>query len=122
MTAKDIKKHEFKPGQSGNPNGRPKGSPNRSTIAKKWLETKIDLNNPITGEKQKLTLEEAITLAQIQEAQDGSTKAYNALMDSAHGKAPQSVDVTSQGEGIKPQIIVSSQEIADGLADKDDGL
>ena len=28
----------FKKGQSGNPKGRPKGSKNRSTIIKKWLE------------------------------------------------------------------------------------
>ena len=28
----------YKKGQSGNPNGRPKGSKNRSTIAKKWLQ------------------------------------------------------------------------------------
>ena len=35
----NIKPFEFKKGQSGNPAGRPKGSKNRSTIAKKWLET-----------------------------------------------------------------------------------
>ena len=37
--ADNIKKHEFKKGQSGNPKGRPVGSKNRSTIVKKWLET-----------------------------------------------------------------------------------
>jgi hypothetical protein len=29
----------FEQGESGNPNGRPKGSRNRSTIARLWLET-----------------------------------------------------------------------------------
>ena len=29
----------WKPGESGNPNGRPKGSKNRSTIAKRLLES-----------------------------------------------------------------------------------
>ena len=28
----------WKKGESGNPNGKPKGVKNRSTIAKKWLE------------------------------------------------------------------------------------
>ena len=28
----------FEQGESGNPNGRPKGSRNRSTIARRWLE------------------------------------------------------------------------------------
>ena len=30
----------FKKGESGNPNGRPKGSKNRSTIMEKWLEVR----------------------------------------------------------------------------------
>jgi len=34
MAKDDIKEHEFKKGQSGNPNERPKGLRNRSTIAK----------------------------------------------------------------------------------------
>ena len=34
MAKEDIKKHQFKKGQSGNPNGRPKGARNRSTTAR----------------------------------------------------------------------------------------
>ena len=36
----------FKKGESGNPNGRPKGSLNRSTVAKKWLSTNQEYKNP----------------------------------------------------------------------------
>ena len=36
----------FQKGQSGNPKGRPVGSKNRSTIAKKWLEIEQKLKNP----------------------------------------------------------------------------
>ena len=51
----NIEKHEFKKGQSGNPNGRPKGSKNRSTIAKYWLEVNQNLKNPLTGENETMS-------------------------------------------------------------------
>ena len=42
----------FEKGESGNPNGRPKGAKNRSTIAKYWLEVNQNLKNPLTGESE----------------------------------------------------------------------
>ncbi|WP_425405852.1 DUF5681 domain-containing protein [Hwanghaeella sp.] len=55
MTVSAAKKqnHRFQPGQSGNPNGRPKGSRNKATIA---VETILD------GEAEALT-RKAIELA-----------------------------------------------------------
>ena len=44
----------FEQGESGNPNGRPKGSRNRSTIARLWLETTQKAKNPITGVEETL--------------------------------------------------------------------
>lgn len=34
--------HKFRPGQSGNPKGRPKGSKNESTILRELMERKLD--------------------------------------------------------------------------------
>ena len=82
----------FKKGESGNPNGRPKGSLNRATVARKWLEVMEKITNPITGSKEQLSQEDAITLAQINKARKGDTNAYRALMDSVYGKAPQTID------------------------------
>ena len=48
----------FKKGESGNPAGRPKGSLNRSTIAKRWLEVEQDLKNPLTGDTEKMSQED----------------------------------------------------------------
>ena len=76
----------FKKGESGNPNGRPKGVRDRSTIVKYWLEAKQDFNNPLTGEKEILEQQDIITLSLIIEAKCGNVQAFNALMDSAHGK------------------------------------
>jgi hypothetical protein len=88
----------FLPGNNANPNGRPVGSKNRSTIAKKWLEMELSSRNPLTGEMQKLSQEDIITLTQIKKAQyDEDTLAYKALMDSAYGAPKQEIDQTVTG-------------------------
>ena len=84
----------FKKGQSGNPKGRPKGSLNRSTIAKKWLEV-LSQEELEDGVVKWLSNEEAITLALIQKARKGDVNAYKALMDSAYGTAKDTVDINS---------------------------
>ena len=94
--SKPPEETRFKPGESGNPKGRPKGSRNRSTIARKWLEAMgqgVDLD----GNEVELSYEDLITLAQIKKAKEsGDTAAYNALVDSAYGKARQAIDITER--------------------------
>jgi hypothetical protein len=69
----------FKPGQSGNPNGRPKGKRNRSTILKELL----DMND------QELKMHQA----QIEKAIElKDTNAYKAVLDSAYGAPVQQID------------------------------
>ena len=84
----------FKKGESGNPNGRPKGRLNRSTIAKKWLEV-LSQEEIEDGVVKWLSNEEAITLALIQKARKGDVNAYKALMDSAYGTAKDTLDLNS---------------------------
>jgi hypothetical protein len=55
----------FKKGEVTNPNGRPKGSKNRSTIVRELLEYASKQKNVLTGEEQTLTQEQAITLAML---------------------------------------------------------
>ena len=92
MSKDNIKDHEFKKGESGNPNGRPKGSLNRSTIVKKWLSAQEDATNPITSVKESMSQEDIITLALIKKARKGDTSAYKALMDSGYGAPKQEVE------------------------------
>lgn len=92
MSADDIKKHEFNKGESGNPNGRPKGSKNRSTIARQWLEVNQNLKNPLTGANETMSQEDLITLALIKKARDGDVNAYKALMDSGYGAPIQQIE------------------------------
>lgn len=81
----------FGPNNNANPNGRPKGSRNRSTILKELL----DLNDN----------ELKMHMAQIKKAIESSdTSAYNAVLDSAYGKPQQQTDITTNGESIKENI------------------
>ena len=84
----------FKKGESGNPNGRPKGSRNRSTIARQWLEVSQKLKNPLTGENETMSQEDLMTLALIKKAREGDVNAYKALMDSGYGAPIQQIDQT----------------------------
>ena len=88
----NIEKHEFKKGESGNPNGRPKGSRNRSTIARQWLEVNQNLKNPLTGENETMSQEDLMTLALIKKAREGDVAAYKALMDSGYGAPVQQIE------------------------------
>ena len=82
----------FEQGESGNPNGRPKGSRNRSTIARQWLETTQKAKNPITGVEETLSQEDLGTLAMVKKMRDGDVSAYKALMDSGYGAPKQTTD------------------------------
>jgi hypothetical protein len=82
----------FGKGNNANPNGRPKGSRNRSTIVKELLELATSQKNPVTGEQETLTQEQAITLAMLLKAGKGDVNAYKALMDSCYGAPKQTTD------------------------------
>lgn len=96
----NIEKHKFEKGESGNPNGRPKGARNRSTIAKQWLEVSQKIKNPITGKEEKLEQQDIMTLALIKKARNGDVSAYKELMDSAYGKIVQPTDITTKGDSL----------------------
>jgi len=100
----NITKHEFNKGESGNPNGRPKGRKNRSTIARQWLEVNQSLKNPITGEQETMSQEDLMTLALIKKARDGDVAAYKALMDSGYGAPVQQIEQTNIEQPLFPDV------------------
>lgn len=100
-------------------NGRIPGIRNRSTIAKKWLECETDWINPFTGEKEKLSLEDQITLAQIKAARDdASSIAYKNVMDSRFGAVQQKIDLNQTGDLLIPNINIYNN--APPLAESED--
>ena len=94
----------FKKGEVSNPNGRPKGSKNRSTIARQWLQVSQDQTNPLTEEKEKLSQEDLMTLALIKKAREGDVNAYKALMDSGYGAPVQQIEQTNIEQPLFPDV------------------
>lgn len=94
----------FEKGESGNPNGRPKGSKNRSTIARQWLEVNQNLKNPLTGETETMSQEDLMTLALIKKAREGDVAAYKALMDSGYGAPIQQIEQTILEQPLFPDV------------------
>tara|TARA_R110000772_G_scaffold36091_5_gene86609 strand:+ start:3261 stop:3623 length:363 start_codon:yes stop_codon:yes gene_type:complete len=96
MAKEDNLNPAWKKGESGNPSGRPKGSKNRSTIAKYWLNIEQKTKNPLTSEVETMSQEDSITLAQIKKAKDGDVSSYKALMDSSYGAPIQQIEQTQE--------------------------
>ncbi|HPL94583.1 MAG TPA: hypothetical protein PLK02_05730, partial [Paludibacteraceae bacterium] len=84
-----------KKGEVRNPKGRTKGSRNRSTIVKYWLEMPKKGRNPITEKEEVLEIQDLITLAQIGKALKGDVNSYRELMDSAHGRIENNVKLNA---------------------------
>ena len=82
----------FGKGNNANPNGRPKGSKNRATVARKYLDLISKQKNGLTGEVEELSQEEVITLSMLTKASKGDVNAYKAVMDSAFGQPKQTTD------------------------------
>jgi hypothetical protein len=104
MAGKGQIEPRWEKGESGNPKGRPKGSKNRSTIAKYWLEINQKLKNPLTGAEETMSQEDLMTLALIKKAREGDVSAYKALMDSGYGAPIQQVEQTIIEQPLFPDV------------------
>ncbi len=79
--------NRFTAGESGNPSGNHTGTKHRSTIVKKWIEVESEFKNPISKTTQRMTVEDAMTLAMIGAViAKQNVQAYNALKDEVYGK------------------------------------
>jgi hypothetical protein len=87
-------------GEVRNPNGRPIGALNRSTILRKWADVRTQIVNPETKEIEAGTLEDKLALALWARAIDGDVQAIKEVLDSLYGKANQATDITTNGKDI----------------------
>ena len=75
---KPPKHTQFKPGQSGNPNGRPKGTKNLKTDLEEELKERIPIKE--AGKAKKVSKQRAMVKALMAKAVGGDTKAVNIVM------------------------------------------
>jgi Family of unknown function (DUF5681) len=68
----------FKPGQSGNVKGRPRGSKNLTTTMTKELNQKVTINE--NGRRKKITMREAIAKQALNKAAGGNSSLIRALL------------------------------------------
>lgn len=70
----------FKPGRSGNPGGRKKGSRNFRTLLKEVMESEIELTERVKGTKRVVPLVEALLLRLAQDGLEGNPRAIENLL------------------------------------------
>lgn len=87
----------FKPGESGNPNGRPKGVQNSKTRLLRLLELVTKVRNPVTGEDEDFSIAEQLDMQIIAKARKGDLKAYEIILDRLEGKAKQTNEIELSG-------------------------
>ena len=87
--------HLYKPGQSGNPAGRPKGALNFSTKWAIFIEKVAKQNNMTPDE-----IDEQLLAVGFKKAKEGDYNFYRDIHDRKFGRAKQEIDITSKGESI----------------------
>jgi hypothetical protein len=102
----------LKPGQTANPNGRPKGQRNYATIYREAL-IKLAEGSGKTPED----IETEIHLRGLIESRKGNIGFYRDVLDRLHGKAPEKVDFTSNGETVS-QASIDILEIAKRVSEE----
>jgi len=105
----NLKGKGWKPGESGNPNGRPKKGEAWADVANELLNSKeIDITMKMAdGKVKRLSLESdksfrhAVIVGMIKEAMKGNVQAAKELADRTEGKSKERREVTNKVEPIK---------------------
>jgi hypothetical protein len=99
----------FKPGCSGNPKGRPRGSLNVTTVFTKILCEKVTINE--NGKRKIVTKLEAALKQLVNKAASGDIRAVRQLWDSARDAE------MKQNASVAPNPVIEpvDQEVIDGI-------
>ncbi|MBP0113867.1 DUF5681 domain-containing protein [Bradyrhizobium vignae] len=106
----------FKPGQSGNPRGRPKGSLNFTTDLKNVLLAPVALND--AGRSRRVTTQKAALLRLREKALKGDVKALDRLLSYAMAMSVGSAEETATSVPPEDQAILEAYR-QDVLANAD---
>lgn len=120
-----LTEHAFKPGQSGNPAGKPKGSRSFKTVIAEVLELTaqskdLDADEAALFAKLKAILgrepayREMMAFRQVAKAIAGDTQAFNAVADREEGKPVQAVALDAEIDH-SGKITVQHTDIVDRI-------
>jgi Family of unknown function (DUF5681) len=90
----------FKPGQSGNPNGRPKGSRNFATILQQQLRQMVTIT--VDGKPKRVTVQEVIARRLANDSMKGTTKAMELLIRLTSAKSDEGLGKDATKETALP--------------------
>ncbi|GJL97188.1 MAG: hypothetical protein DHS20C06_10050 [Hyphobacterium sp.] len=76
---KPPKERQFKPGQSGNPKGRPKGARGLKQVVRAALDDEVNL--VVGGQETRKTKREVVVLKLIQKAASGDVRAIDSILN-----------------------------------------
>jgi hypothetical protein len=101
-------KNQFKKGESGNPNGRPRKLPELDKL----------LADVLGEEKDGVSAAEAILKALRLKASKGDVRAIELMLDRAYGKAPQTIT----HEGLPTTVTFNFTDMSGDKTDEDELL
>ena len=90
----------FKPGQSGNPGGRPKGSKNFATILQQQLRKKVTIT--VDGKPKRMAVQEVIARRLANDSMKGTTKAMELLIRLTSAKSDEGAGKDAARETVLP--------------------
>ena len=113
------REHQFKPGHSGNPRGRPKGSKNETTILYGLLNRKIEVRQG--GTSRKITVLEAILMRFTEDALKGNTKSAAFLFNRYAGIQAEEAVGNELGADDREVLDAFARQIESEFKRKEDG-
>ncbi|RXH25795.1 hypothetical protein XH99_02840 [Bradyrhizobium nanningense] len=101
------REHQFKPGQSGNKGGRPKGSKNEATIINELLNRKISIR--YNGRVRRISALEGILTRFVDDALKGKDKSAAFLLNRKQ-------QAESSEPPAAPQLDIDDRKVLDAYA------
>jgi hypothetical protein len=101
---------QFKPGQSGNPAGRPRGARNASSLAREALERPINVK--VKGTSRKMSVRKAAYRRLAEKAVAGDVKALDYLLSLERAELPTGPD-HAQSEPLSAKDVELLQRFFD---------
>lgn len=131
MAAKDIQQHQFKKGQSGNPNGRPRKlvtllkdigytKPDIETTIQNMMSMTIDELKGVWEDKNATVLEKTIAGAIRKSIEKGSLYSIETLLTRVYGKPKEQIEQKTEHHGqVSVNVNVKHSEIPLTNSEKD---